>query len=50
MRAWLACAAMALSGMRIATQVAPFFLGPFPIISMIQTSFLSAMVKDSPEL
>ena len=34
----------------IATHVAPYFLGPLPISSMIQTSFLSAMVKDSPEL
>ena len=47
-RAWLACAETIPSGTRTAAHTAPFPWSPFPIISMIQTSSASAMVKVSP--
>ena len=47
---WLAWQAMALSGMRTATQLAPLTPGPLPIISRIQISLGSAMEKLSPSL
>ena len=45
MRLWLAWAAMQSSGMRTATQTAPFRPGPLPIISIIQASSGSAIEK-----
>jgi hypothetical protein len=49
-RDWLAWAEMQSSGTRTATHTAPRIPGPLPIISIIQISFGSAMVKDSPSL